>query len=101
MYAENGMSIRIDITKWEESGRASVGIAGYIEKGASRIDFSVLEQASPDHVEVVERLTGIDFILGLFELVYRESQIKADVQRKQDEQIRKTVNKAIDDILFG
>jgi len=95
--------LRLSILAAKAPIGASVGysIQGFVEKGASKVEYRIETTIAREYVAQKERLMGLDYLWSQFDKVYLEAQrSREEGRRRQEDQARAAVDKAIDDILF-
>ena len=100
-YRSEGLILSIVAGKTPLGGSVGYSIQGFIEKGASKVEYRIETTIAREYVAQKERLMGLDYLWSQFDKVYLEAQrSREEGRRRQEDQARAAVDKAIDDILF-
>lgn len=100
-YGSGELRLSIIAGKSPLGGSVGYSIQGLVEKDGSRVEYRIDTTIGKDYVAQKERLMGLDYLWSQFDRVYLEAQGRREAgRRRQEEQARAAVDKAIDDILF-
>ena len=100
-YGSGELRLSILAGKAPLGGSVGYSIQGLVEKGASRVEYRIETAIAKEYVVQKERLMGLDYLWSQFDKVYLEAQGRREEgRRRQEEEARSAVDKAIDDILF-
>lgn len=100
-YGSGELRLSILAGKAPLGGSVGYSIQGLVEKGGSRVEYRIETTIGKDYVAQKERLMGLDYLWSQFDRVYLEAQGRREAgRRRQEEEARAAVDKAMDDILF-